>query len=741
MKITKKILVVLCIVLFLCCFAAATFYITATAGIRLNENKLQLTQFRTQILDVNDREVKNILSTSHRETVPFDCISPYVTTALIDTEDRRFFSHRGFDVKRMLKAVYKNVTSQSFKEGASTISQQLIKNTHLTQDKTLERKMKELKLTAQLEKKYSKEQILEKYLNTIYFGHSCFGIDSAAAFYFQKSPDALDLADSAILAGLIKSPNNYSPFKNPKKCQARKASVLKTMLSLGHISQKEFEDAQRKPLPQKQESNLQNGGYFDLLFDEMEQLSEKYAFPISGNLRIDSYFSPTLQEQFAKSAHTITSDKSMIAIENNSGGIQAYYASVGEIERTPASLIKPLLVYAPALEEGIISPATPILDEKIDFDGYSPQNYDQTFHGYISVRESIAKSYNVPAVKTLNSLGVDKAAGYMQKLHLPVNAEDKSLALALGGMKTGYTLRNLANAYTVFACGGEWQPAKLIRAIYVDGRCLYQATTSKTSVFSPSTAFLISDMLKTTAQTGTAKKLRSLPFPIAAKTGTAGSSQGNTDAYAIAYTPTHTVGVWTGHANNDKIEYTGGGQPCETVKEIFEHLYATLPANTFTDFLKPTTVTQAKLDKLEYYDTHNIVLADDFSPPEYTFSEYFSNSTLPRKKSDKFSIPRISPPKLSYEKGETRIIFDKNTPSYYQYIIERYDYDRHITLYQGEKLNVFHDNNLQENKNYVYTVTPVYQNVKGTPVVLPTVSTKFGEIPPPPIVKDEWWKY
>lgn len=741
MKNTKKILLFVCILFFLIFLTASLTFNFVTINVNLDEKKLYSHKLSAQIYDKNDNEVKNVLPTSYRETVDISKLSPYVKQAFIDVEDRRFFSHKGFDTKRMLKAAYKNLLSRSFKEGASTISQQLIKNTHLTHEKTIKRKLKELKLTAQLEKRFNKEEILEKYLNTIYFGHSCFGIKAAAKFYFDKSPAELDAADSAILAGLVKSPNNYSPFKNANKCQARKESVLKCMLELGHITRQEFDDAIRKPLPQKLQNNMNDGKYFDLLFDEIERLSEQYAFPVNGNMRVYTYFSQNLQEKLSAIATNANSDKSIVALENKTGGVQAYYSSVGDISRLPASLIKPLLVYAPAMEEKIITPVTPILDEKINFDGYSPQNYDGTYNGYVSVRESVAKSLNIPAVKTLNSLGIDTASFYMQKLGLNIQEEDKSLALALGGMKTGYSLNQLASAYAAFANDGYFLPARFVRAIYIEEQCVYKKEEKKTQVFSPATCFLMNDMLKNATQNGTAKKLRALPFPIAAKTGTSGTKLGNIDAYTIAYTPAYTIGVWLGNANNEQIEYTGGGLPCQMAKDAFDYLYQTSPQNCFYDFSKPSSVKQVKLDKTEYYATHNIVLADDISPPEYTFSEYFEISSVPRKKCDKFSNPSISIPTLCYQNGQVSISFDKNAPEYYEYLIERYDYDRHKTLYRGKKLSEFYDKNLEENKKYVYTVTPIYQNKKGKPIVLPTISTKAGELPPPPILKDEWWKY
>ncbi|MFQ9739299.1 MAG: penicillin-binding transpeptidase domain-containing protein [Christensenellaceae bacterium] len=192
-------------------------------------------------------------------------------------------------------------------------------------------------------------------------------------------------------------------------------------------------------------------------------------------------------------------------MDNRTHGFKAYYSTVGPIRRLPGSLIKPLLVYAPALEEDLISPATPVLDEKTDFGGYEPKNFSGTYSGYISVRESLAKSVNIPAVKILNSTGVSKAAEYMKKLGLEIPADDYSLALALGGMKEGFSLNELINAYSAFPNGGEYFSSGFIRKIVIDGRSAYHKNDRAMRVFSDDTAYLINDMLKTAAQSGTAK--------------------------------------------------------------------------------------------------------------------------------------------------------------------------------------------------------------------------------------------
>ena len=746
MKKTWKILLVISGCFAVIAASGAAYYTIVTQDAVLDEKKLVISDDKIEIFDANDRAVKDAAAFSPKETFRLDSLSEKVKFAFVDTEDKRFYDHDGFDYKRIVKATWKNLKSRSFKEGASTISQQLIKNTHLSQEKTIKRKLKEFKLTRQLEKRYTKDEILEKYLNTIYFGHNCFGLSSAAEFYFGKEPSELRLAEAAVLAGLIKSPNNYYPFKHPENCLGRKKTVLSAMLAQGHITEEEKEEALSVPLPTAPSAGALDKSYFDRVFDELEELSEEYDFVLGGNIRIYTYLDAGLQNYLESLSSASETDKIYTVLDNKTHGFKAYYSTVGEIKRLPGSLIKPLLVYAPALEEDMISPATPILDEKTNFSGYEPKNFSGTYSGYVSVRESLAKSINIPAVKILNSTGVARSAEYLKKLDLEIPEDDYSLALALGGMKEGFTLNQIANAYSVFPCGGEYISAGFIREIVVDGHTAYKRRERPVRVFSEDTAYLIDDMLKTAAKEGTAKKLRTLPFPVAAKTGTGGTKNGNNDAYALSYTTEDCVGVWLGYADNSPMDITGGGIPCNIALKINEYLYKD---HFPEDFRKPSGVENVFLDKTEYYSTHNIMLADENSPVESRFSELFKKSALPSLKSERFTNPAIEMPSIAYKEGKIVIRFAKGTPDDYDYLIDRFDSVTHTTVYSGKYIETFVDEKIKDGKTYVYTITPVYKGVKGKPVTLPSVSTKKeGEnvrpiVPdtPPDIVEKNWWDY
>lgn len=745
MKILKRLLLLLLLSAVILFTLLVGYYLAATKDVSLMPEKLTLLENNLLVYDCNGELIDNVSSLSFTQTTKLEDLPKHTQLAFVSIEDKRFYVHHGFDVKRIAKAALNNLKACSFKEGASTISQQLVKNTHLTQEKTIKRKLQEWKLTNALEKRYSKKEILEKYLNTIYFGHNCFGITAAADFYFGKTPQELDVADSAILAGLVKSPNHYSPFKNGENCQKRKASVLSAMLKYGCISQSEREKALAKPLPRPSEHPQKNVGYLSFVFDELSAIAEELHLNVGGKIQIYTGLEPELQAQLEDlTKEACNCDKTVMALDVETGNFKACLSTVGNIRRLPGSLIKPLLVYAPAIEEDILTPATPILDESVNYSGYRPENFDGQYHGYQSARACVAKSLNVPAVKVLQSLGISKATHYLEKLGLPVEQEDHSLALALGGMKKGFALRDLCGGYAALANGGAYQKCGFISEIKLQEFTVYKRANEKTRIFSEESAYLMTDMLKSAAKQGTAKKLHSLPFDIAAKTGTVGTSKGNTDAYALSYTVRDLVAVWLGNADNTAIPHTGGGLPCNYLLKINEYLYKQANATGMeaTTFTMPSTVQCETIDKLAYYDTHTIQLADPISPAEYTFEELFKTTALPTKTSDYFSNPHISAPSIKLINNQVQIRFSESTPSFYRYKIDRYDYATHTTVYEGDATPLFTDSDVQLSKSYIYTITPYYQNHAGTPITLPSVTIQSPSDNLTPSISDKnWWEY
>lgn len=701
--------------------ALTIFYLSVTAGTDLQPEKLSLAKTCVRVFDANGGEIALPRSSEEISSLP-----AYLPNAFVAVEDKRFYSHSGIDYKRIGKATLKNIATFSFREGASTISQQLIKNTHLSGEKTLTRKLREFKLARRLEKEYSKEEILELYLNSIYFGHSAFGIGSAARFYFGKEAKELTPAESATLAALVKSPNRYSPFKDAEKCLSRRNFVLDLMEEQGYLTEEERDRAKEEPLPRTPFPEEKESAYLSLVWDELSALFPDVS---SGDeLRVYTFLDPALQAEL----ETTQTDSDVCALVRDvrTNGIKAFYSTCGVLKRLPASVIKPLAVYAPALQENLISPATPVLDEEVNFAGYSPSNYGGGYGGYMSVRYALSRSVNVPAVKILNELGTERACAYLEKMNLPVERSDYSLALALGGMKEGFTLFRLADGYATFANGGKYAPSQTVsRVENGKGKILYEFSPARNRVFDEDVCFLMNDMLQTTAREGTAKKLKGLPFPVCAKTGTGGTAEGNTDAYTVAYTQDDVVAVWLGNRDNSPVEATGGGLPANIALGILETLYRNSPPEPFH---KCDKVTEVALDREEYETNHRLLRADPLAPSYLTTKELFRADAVPEAESTRFSRPKIEKPLISVKNGA--VIIQLCQTKYYDYVIKRENNGQVSTIYSGKYRQTVCDNSVRPEEKYTYTVIPVWQGIEGEPVTLPSVSIATPEIP------EDWWE-
>ena len=696
------------------------YAIVVTSGVSLSPEKLTLETNCLHLYDVNGDRI----APPAQSDVPFSEFPSHLTQAFVAVEDKRFFRHGGVDVLRMGKAALKNLASFSFREGASTISQQLIKNTHLTGEKTLKRKLREIKLTRMLEKKYTKEEILGLYLNSIYFGHSAFGIGEAASFYFGKLPKDLTPAESALLAALVRSPNRYSPFKNAEKCLARRNFVLSLMETQGYLSPEEFRAAEEEPLPASPHARAGSDAYFALAAEEVSARFPEIGAGELGALEVYTAFDPVLQKSLE---HSVECDLTAVVMKKD-GTVRALTASSGCLKRQPASTIKPLLVYAPAIEENLISPATPIADIRVDFGGYMPDDAGGASGKYMSVRRALSGSVNIPAVRILNSLGVEKGAAYLGRMGLEVEAGDRTLALALGGMREGFDLVSLTNGYTALASQGMYTPYSTILSIRSPKGEIYKKSDTPRRIFSEETAFLVSDMLHTAATEGTARKLKSLPFWVAAKTGTSEGARGNLDAYTIAYTTEDIVGVWLGNADHSPIDATGGGLAANLAKSILEALYANAaPASPKA----PHGVIRAAYDGEEYEKNHRLMRADPDAPRLLEPEEYFKADALPKEVSTRFSRPTIQKPQIFVKNGTVSIVLCQT--EYYDYIIKRENRGEIATIYEGAFRPCICDSSVRAGESYSYVVIPVYAGHEGVPIELERV---FLPAAAPP---EDWW--
>ena len=352
-----------------------------------------------------------------------------------------------------------------------------------------------------------------------------------------------------------------------------------------------------------------------------------------------------LQEVFDKLK--TENDCALISLNSKDGSIEGFIGDsnfrILEQKRQPGSAIKPLLVYAPAINEDIISPATQILDEPISIDGYSPKNVGGNYNGYVSARECLSRSLNVPTIKIASYVGLDKMKSYISKLGIELDKQDNNYAICLGGFTYGTNLSSLAGAYTSLANGGKYSKPHFINYITdKNGKIVYNSNSNSRRVFREDTAYLITDMLKTSAKTGTAKKLANFKFDVASKTGTVGTAKGNTDAYNISYTTEDVFGAWIGNMDNSAISTVGGGVPTEMAKEYFSKIYSEKSPDKF---LKPSSVDEIDLDTLELENYHRLVKANSLVPEKYRVKEIFFFFFLPEEESETYL--KVLPAKIN----------------------------------------------------------------------------------------------
>ena len=736
MKKAFKVVLVLSAIALTAVIAVFAAYLAITKDAKLDESKLTDYGRCITVCDKDGKEITNASLSAKRKSVRLADLKDYTVNAFIASEDRMFYKHSGLNYKRMVKALITNIGSRSFRQGASTISQQLIKNTHLTGDKTISRKLKEIKLTRALEKKYPKDEILEMYLNTIYFGHNCYGLESAAQFYFGTTANNLDLAESATLAGLLSSPNNYSPFKDGEKCLERRNIVLGAMKNCGFIEKSEYDEAVKSCLPQQVGRRAGgNSDYLSAVFEELENIFPAADLVIEG-CKIITFMDADLQ----KIVEAKTETDAACIVTSVDGGVKAYRSDIGRARRQPGSTIKPLLVYAPAIEEKLISPATKIADEPINFGGYCPENHDKKYHGYITAEEALAKSYNIPAVKTLNSLTIDKAEKYAHRLGIKLENEEKNLSLALGGMKYGTDLQKLCEMYRAFPRGGNYTATRFIKEIKLNnGKTIYRSQKREQGAFSQGTASLINGMLEKSVEYGTAKKLAGKNYDLAAKTGTCGTEKGNTDAYCICYTGEDCLAVWLGSAENKPLNVTGGKDCTKLASDILSELYKDhnpLPLE------KNKGTEDILIDRAEYNDKGRFVLAEDIAPKISTKQIKVLSGNIPKERSARFSSPEIKKPTIS-TKNDT-VFIKLCHAEYYAYSIKRKNGTREEIIYDGVWKECIEDK--VDSGKYTYTVTPyyLYQGRKfyGKEVTLPAISLE-GKLSPqsetPDIAKRDWF--
>ncbi|NLO81555.1 MAG: PBP1A family penicillin-binding protein [Clostridiales bacterium] len=732
------------------------------------------------IYDIDNNLITSIYGVENRINIPLSDIPLHVRNAFIAVEDIRFYNHRGFDIKRIFGSLIENIKQGRYAQGASTITQQVVRNGFLTQKKTINRKIQEIYLAYQLEKKYSKDQILQMYLNLIYFGKGAYGIEAASRLYFGKSAKDLTIAEGALLAGIPKNPSNYSPFINLSESLARKDLVIDLMVSNGYLSAEEGSRIKQEKVSLSPPSsrNYPYRFFMDMVLEEAadilgvseeELFSKGYRIYTSLDTELQEYAEKlyTRDELFPKSPSSgIPCESALVVLDASSGEIRALIGGregvnddnvirkglnrATQARRQPGSTIKPLLIYAPAIENHGYTPVTFLLDQESQFGNYKPSNYDGKYRGWITLRYALSHSINIPAIQVLKDIGIKNGISFAERLGIPFEDEDREhLAIGLGGFYKGVTPIELARAYAVLADNGKYKDYTTIRRIENSyGIVVYESKTKKSQVMREETAFIISDILQDTVKSGTATKLKSLNIPLAAKTGTVqlpdtsefSGINGLNDSWIAVYNPEYVVIIWMGYDHVSKDQYLpsdalGGIRPAEIAKHIFEYLYRDRKPPTFQ---KPLNVVEAKLDAKALWEERKVLLASPFTPSGYVITEYFTPETVPSEQSHYWAVPQTPADfDVTLNKDGLPVITFKPMDAFAVYNIYRLeegqDTPLHIYQIQTDTLDTvkWTDTLVNRGKKYGYYVVPIHPEVlvEGQPLQGAPTPTLSVEIP------------
>lgn len=595
--------------------------IDTTASLNLDDLNLDFTSVIYYVDDDgNEVEYETLYQDENRVWADFADIPACVKNAAVAIEDERFYSHIGFDIKSTAYATYSYIFKKSSDRGASTITQQLVKNLTGEQEKKVGRKIKEIITAIGIERKMTKDQILELYLNTIYLGHSCNGIGSAAEYYFDKDVSELTPAEAASIIGITQYPTKYDPLINPENNKEKQELVLFKMKELGYLSDSEYEEAIAQPLEFKAKEQVKTSSVQSYFADEVineviNDLQTECGYTgavatkmlYTGGLRIYCTVDPEIQQimekvykddaSFAKAPYDTQPQSSMTVMDPYTGYIKGIVGGRGEktadrvlnrasqSARQPGSSIKPIAVYGPAIDMGVTSPGSVWEDKKVTYGNWSPKNYDGRFSGPVTVRYALAHSLNTVAVQILHKTGVSNSFNYLtNKLGVTTLTEtDKNLAaLALGGLTKGVTNVELTAAYCSFVNDGVYiQPTTYTKILNHSGDVVYEKQQKKNMAFSKETAGIMTNLLKSVVTTGTgASASFGGGYDIAGKTGT---TDNDMDRWFVGMTPYYVGAVWVGYDTSRPLSFFPSNPTTKAWKAVMSEIHSAkkLPAKTF----------------------------------------------------------------------------------------------------------------------------------------------------------------
>ncbi|HGY10847.1 MAG TPA: penicillin-binding protein 1A [Desulfobacterales bacterium] len=571
----------------------------------------------------SDNQILTRFYIEKRFPVSINKIPETLINALLTIEDRNFYSHWGINFKAIIRAIIHDIKAGKFKQGASTLTQQLAKTLFLTSEKSIVRKIKEAILALQIERRYTKDEILELYLNLIYLGSGAYGVEAASQTYFGKSVEDITLAQAALIAGLPKAPSVYSPIKNPDLAKKRRDIVLTQMLAAKKITPEEYNltKSQKVILPSQKENQNQAGYFIEYIkavlkkqFTLQDTYSKGFNIHTTLNLDLQSAANKSVLKRMTqleirmkkKGLDTSKVECALIAIDVKTGGIlsmvggkdfnKSVFNRAVQAQRQPGSAFKPL-VYATAINQGF-SQNDKLLDAPLSYHldnnrTWQVNNFSKTYLGEITLRKALALSKNTPIVRLIEKIGTAKViaftknAGVSSKLHA-------NLSLALGTSEV--TLIELTSSYIPFAnMGIKVKPFSIQRITNSDSRIIFQTAVKKQSVMSRQNAAIMADMLKSVILEGTGKKAAVIQKDIAGKTGTTDNYK---DALFVGFSPDIAVGVWVGNDDSTTLgKYETGAKAALPIWiDYMKHFlsnksyqYFDIPDGTKMVYMNPNT--------------------------------------------------------------------------------------------------------------------------------------------------------
>jgi penicillin-binding protein 1A len=659
--------------------------------------KLLKDPIASKILDKNGNLIAEV-GNANREYVDYKDIPKVVEDAFIATEDYRFYQHHGIDFIRLGGAVVANFTHGFGSEGGSTITEQVIKNTFLTPQKSITRKIQEAWLAYQLEQKYTKHQILEMYLNKIYFSENSNGVATAADAYYGKSLKDLTLPEAAMLAGLPQSPNNYNPFDHPEAAQKRRNIVLSLMYEHGYISKAQEDSALKVPVQSdlvKGDQHQLNEKPYDPFVDEViDEVKKAGDFDIfTDGLTIYTTLDPKAQlyvDQLENSNNLIKYPDAQFQtgitlLDTKTGEIRAIgggrnqqvqrgFNYAIDSRRQPGSTIKPVLDYGPAIEYLNWGTYQMIDDKPVTYStGATFGNWDHRYLGPMTIRTALQLSRNSPAVQTLQQVGLDKAKNFAINLGIPLKEIYESYAIGgFGGKTVGVSPLEMAGAYSAFGNKGFYTSPYAVTKIKLRDGTVVDTTPETKVVMKDSTAFMITDMLKSVLQSpGTGVSASVSGLPVAGKTGTTNysdqelsdyhisSSTSVPDSWFTGYTTNYTISVWTGYPDRKTPIPAGYNQ--KIAQYIFKYLMSYMSKGISTpDFTVPPSVEKVRIEK----GTMPPALASPSTPDSQVLTEYAVKGHAPKTVStDNTNSTNLDMPTnaaATYDQASNQIVLSWN---------------------------------------------------------------------------------